>query len=60
MSSFLAGLVVFLLVFLAMSLGVLVQGRRLRGSCGRDGGDCQCSPLAARRCPLRRRGEPAG
>ena len=55
LSSFLATLAVFLLVFLAMSLGVLIQGRRLRGSCGGSGEDCHCSPLAARHCPLRAR-----
>jgi len=52
MSTFLASLAVFGLVFLAMSLGALIQGRRLRGSCGTD---CHCSPLAARHCPLRAR-----
>ncbi len=55
MVSFLASLAVFALVFLAMSLGVLVQGRRLRGSCGGIGEGCHCSPLAARHCPLRSR-----
>jgi len=55
MASFLASLAVFVLVFLAMSLGVLLQGRRLRGSCGGSGEGCHCSPLAARHCPLRTR-----
>ena len=59
MASFLASLVVFLLVFLVMSLGVLIQGRRLRGSCGGSGEACQCSPLAARHCPLRNRRDEA-
>lgn len=55
MATFLMSLAVFVLVFLAMSLGVLVQGTRLRGSCGRSGEDCACSPLAARHCPERTR-----
>jgi hypothetical protein len=55
MVSFLASLAVFALVFLAMSLGVLVQGRRLRRSCGGSDEGCHCSPLAARHCPLRSR-----
>ena len=57
MATFLASLVVFGLVVLGMSLGVLVQGRRLRGSCGGSGEDCQCSPLAARTCRLRKERE---
>jgi hypothetical protein len=55
MITFLASLAVFGLVFGAMSLGVVIQGRRLRGSCGGSGQGCQCSPLAARHCPLRSR-----
>jgi len=55
MATFLASLAVFGLVFGAMSLGVVIQGRRLRGSCGGSGEGCQCSPLAARHCPLRSR-----
>ncbi len=57
MATFLAGTAVFGLAVLAMALGLLVQGRRLRGSCGRSGESCLCSPLAARRCALRRERE---
>ena len=53
MATFLATLVVTGLVVLAMSVGVLVQGKRLKGSCGGTGKACQCSPLAARNCKLR-------
>ena len=53
MATFFATLVVFGLVVLAMAVGVLVQGRRLQGSCGGSGEACQCSPLAARHCRLR-------
>ncbi len=53
MATFLATLVVMGLVVLAMSVGVLVQGKRLQGSCGGSGKACQCSPLAARHCKLR-------
>ena len=54
MATFLATLVVFGLVTIAMALGVIIQGKRLQGSCGGSGKDCQCSPLAARNCELRR------
>ena len=37
MATFLAGATVFGLAVLAMTLGLLVQGKRLRGSCGRSG-----------------------
>jgi hypothetical protein len=53
-TTFAAALLVFALAVLAMALGVLIDGRRLRGSCGRSGESCVCSPLAARSCALRR------
>ncbi len=53
MTTILATLVIFALVFAAMSIGAILQGRRLRGSCGGTGKDCECSPLAARNCRLR-------
>lgn len=53
MATFLATLVVMGFVVLAMSLGVLVQGKRLKGSCGGADKDCTCSALEARRCKLR-------
>jgi hypothetical protein len=54
MATFVAAAFVFGLAVLAMAVGALVQGRRLRGSCGRTGEACLCSPLAARHCELRR------
>ncbi len=59
MITFLATLVVFGAVILAMSLGAMIQGRRLKGSCGGVGEDCSCSPLAARKCRLRQQREAA-
>ena len=59
MATFVAALAVFGLAVLAMALGVLVQGKRLKGSCGGTGESCQCSPLSARHCPLRREREAA-
>ncbi len=53
MATFLATFVVVGLVTLGMSLGVLLQGKRLKGSCGGTGKACECSPLAARNCKLR-------
>lgn len=53
MATFLASLVLFGIVVAAMSVGAIVQGKRLRGSCGGSGKDCECSPLAARSCRLR-------
>jgi len=50
MATFLATLVVVGLTVFAMSIGAIVQGRRLRGSCGQA---CSCSALAARGCRLR-------
>jgi hypothetical protein len=60
MTTFLATLIVFGAVTLAMSLGAMIQGRRLKGSCGGTGDDCSCSPLAARNCRLRQERDAAG
>ena len=54
MVTFAAAVAVFGLAVLGMATGVLLQGRRLRGSCGGSGEACLCSPLAARHCALRR------
>lgn len=59
MATFIATVIVFGLAVLAMALGVLLQGRRLQGSCGGTGKACECSPRAARRCELRRQLEAA-
>lgn len=57
MATFLAALVIFAAVLCAMAVGVVFQGRRLRGSCGGTGEACTCSALAARSCPIRRERE---
>ena len=54
MATFAATLIVFAAVLAAMAVGVVFQGRRLKGSCGGIRGDCTCSALAARSCPVRR------
>jgi hypothetical protein len=54
MQTLAAAFVVFLAVVLAMAIGAVVQGRRLKGSCGGANGACTCSALAARTCPRRR------
>jgi hypothetical protein len=48
--TYLFTLVIVALAMLAMALGVMVSGRRLRGSCGR-GSDCACTRAERRRCP---------
>ena len=50
MTTFLATIAVMLLVVAGMAVGVVVHGRRLRGSCGLTGDDCRCSALQARSC----------
>lgn len=55
MQTFLAALIVFGLVMLAMAVGVLFSGRRLRGSCGGVGDSCRCSATARARCALTKR-----
>jgi hypothetical protein len=57
MATFFATLMVFGVVVLAMAVGVIVQGRRLKGSCGGTGEACTCSAVAARACPIRRERE---
>ena len=50
MATFLATLVIFATAAAAMAVGILLQGRRLRGSCGGSGLECTCTVLAARSC----------
>jgi len=52
MSTFLATLVLMGVVMLAMGVGAMVTGRRLRGSCGGVGGPaCECEPAERAHCP---------
>lgn len=46
-------LIVFLIVTAAMSLGAMVAGKRLKGSCGGPGASCPCSDADRRRCARR-------
>lgn len=48
-----ATLVVFLTVTLAMSVGAILTGKRLRGSCGGVSGVCPCSDAKKRSCARR-------
>jgi hypothetical protein len=57
LTTFLATLVVFGFAVVAMAIGVVVQGKRLQGSCGGSERDCACSALEARRCARRRAAE---
>ena len=41
---------VILVVVAGMALGVILQGRRLRGSCGLSAEDCHCNALQVRSC----------
>jgi len=55
METFLATFLFFCAVVAAMALGVMLQGRRLKGSCGGTGGECPCDDAAQEECELRRR-----
>ena len=48
MQTFLATLVFFGLAMAAMAVGVIFSNRRLQGSCGGTGDDCECE-LAKRK-----------
>jgi hypothetical protein len=50
MITFLATLVVVVLTVTGMALGVMIQGKRLRGSCGLTGDDCACTAIRALLC----------
>ncbi len=52
MQTFIGPLVVFAVVIGAMALGVVLNGRALRGSCGGSEDSCTCSGVKRRRCEL--------
>jgi len=54
MEIFVATLVLFGAVVAAMSIGVAVSGRSLRGSCGGTGADCSCDDATRDSCSLYR------
>jgi len=60
MQTFLATFLFFAAIMAAMAIGVIVHGRRLKGSCGGVGGDCPCDEAAQQECELRKRREAAG
>ncbi len=48
-------LLIVVLVALAMSIGVIINGRRLQGSCGGVGsGDCACDAAGKPVCEAKR------
>jgi hypothetical protein len=55
METFLATLVVFAAVMLAMAVGVAFSGRRLKGSCGGTGEDCSCDATGRAECARTKR-----
>jgi hypothetical protein len=59
METFLATFLLFGAVMGAMAVGVMVHGRRLKGSCGGPGADCPCDEAARESCEIKRRRESA-
>jgi hypothetical protein len=55
MDTFFATLILFGVVMAAMAIGVMVSGRRLKGSCGGTGEECVCDDEARRSCALKAR-----
>ena len=56
METFLGTLLVFGLAMLAMAAGVMLSGRRLKGSCGGVGTGCPCTHEERQACAAKRRG----
>ena len=54
MEMIVATLVVFAVMTLAMSVGVLFGGRPLKGSCGGLSGGCPCSDEKKKACASKR------
>jgi hypothetical protein len=52
--TFFATFLLFSAVMAAMAVGVVVHGRRLKGSCGGVGGECPCDEAAQNECELKR------
>ncbi|MBJ18607.1 MAG: hypothetical protein CL933_04205 [Deltaproteobacteria bacterium] len=52
MQTFLATVLIFGLAMVAMAIGVIFSGRRLKGSCGGTGRDCRCSAEVRRDCAV--------
>jgi len=57
MQTFIATLIIFGIAVGAMAIGVMVSGRRLKGSCGGPGADdCSCSIAEQKACGKLREG----
>jgi hypothetical protein len=54
METFLATIVLFGAMMAAMAIGVVFSGRRLRGSCGGTGEECECSDERQKACASKR------
>jgi hypothetical protein len=50
MQTFIATFAVFGIIVSAMAIGVIVSGRKLRGSCGFTGEDCACDRAKRAQC----------
>ncbi len=50
MQTLLATFLIFGVVMLLLATGVIVSGRRLRGSCGGTGEDCSCDDAKQKDC----------
>lgn len=59
MQTLIATFVFFVVVMAVMAIGVMVHGRRLKGSCGGPGADCPCDDAARKSCELEKRREAA-
>ena len=60
MGTFVATLTLFGVIVAAMSIGVAVSGRALRGSCGGTGEDCTCDSATRESCSLKREADERG
>ncbi len=47
-------LLFFAIVMAAMAVGVIFSNRRLKGSCGGTGQDCDCALAQRKACPRRK------
>ena len=56
MDTFLGTLLIVGLAMLAMAAGVMLSGRRLKGSCGGVGTGCPCTDEERQACAAKRRG----
>lgn len=54
MEVIIATMIVFGLMTFAMSIGVLINGRSLKGSCGGISNNCPCSEAERRTCSRRK------